>query len=206
MPLNRREFLATTARPGTQVAPSHQLRHHARRRARRVDARHLLPSRRQDIRGSHRAARELPAGPVLCGRRSIDHHADVPRVRDACGSPGRAVAAHAGVGPSRVSHAGRGARHVLGTPGVGVNGGQASNPHPREPVDRGAGEAEIVVRGAAITQARWTQLASTDITAHNTFEAPETVRPTTGDARVVGGRVVHTIAPASVTRIGLTVG
>ena len=67
-------------------------------------------------------------------------------------------------------------------------------------------ETEIVVRGASVTQARWTQLASTDITAHNTFEAPDVVRPTSGDARVVGGAVVHTVAPASVTRIDLTVG
>jgi alpha-N-arabinofuranosidase len=67
-------------------------------------------------------------------------------------------------------------------------------------------ETEIVVRGANVTQARWSQLSSTDVTAHNTFEAPDVVKPTTGEARVTGGAVVHTVAPASVTRIDLSIG
>jgi alpha-L-arabinofuranosidase len=67
-------------------------------------------------------------------------------------------------------------------------------------------ETEIVVRGANVTQARWSQLASTDVAAHNTFEAPDVVKPTTGEVRVTGGAVVHTVAPASVTRIDLSIG
>ena len=66
-------------------------------------------------------------------------------------------------------------------------------------------ETEFVVRGAAIRQARWTALSSPDLAAHNTFETPDAVRPTTGDAQVTGGTVVHRVAPASVTKLELTV-
>jgi alpha-L-arabinofuranosidase len=41
--------------------------------------------------------------------------------------------------------------------------------------------------------------------AHNTFEQPDTVRPATGDARVSGGGVAHTMPPKSVTKIELTI-
>ena len=67
-----------------------------------------------------------------------------------------------------------------------------------------ARETEIALRGANVVQARWTQLASTEIHAHNSFNAPDAVRPTSGDARLAGSTVVHTVAPASVTRIDLT--
>jgi alpha-N-arabinofuranosidase len=66
-------------------------------------------------------------------------------------------------------------------------------------------ETEIVVRGTTVTGAKWTQLASSEITAHHTFDALDVIRPTTGEARVAGGTVVHTVAPASVTKMELTV-
>jgi alpha-N-arabinofuranosidase len=66
-------------------------------------------------------------------------------------------------------------------------------------------ETEIVVRGASVTQARWTQLTAAEMNAHNTFEQPDAVRPTSGDARVSGGTAVHTVAPRSVTKIELTI-
>jgi alpha-N-arabinofuranosidase len=64
-------------------------------------------------------------------------------------------------------------------------------------------ETEIVVRGANVTQARWSQITASEMNAHNTFEQPDVVRPTSGDARVNGGTVVHTVAPKSVTKIEL---
>lgn len=66
-------------------------------------------------------------------------------------------------------------------------------------------EAEIVVRGAAIREARWTHLTSTDMAAHNSFERPTALEPTRGEARVSGGMVVHQIPAKSVVRMDLTV-
>jgi alpha-N-arabinofuranosidase len=65
-------------------------------------------------------------------------------------------------------------------------------------------ETEIVVRGASVAQARWTQLTAAEMNAHNTFEQPDAVRPTSGDARVSGGAVVHVVPAKSVTKIELT--
>ncbi len=66
-------------------------------------------------------------------------------------------------------------------------------------------EAEIVVRGAAVKEARWTHLTSTELNAHNSFERPEALMPTTGQAKVAGGTVVHQIPAASVVRLDLVV-
>jgi alpha-L-arabinofuranosidase len=64
--------------------------------------------------------------------------------------------------------------------------------------------AELIVRGGAISAAQWTTLAAQELNAHNTFETPNRVQPTTGAAQVTGGRVAHTFPPASVTKIEIT--
>ena len=66
-------------------------------------------------------------------------------------------------------------------------------------------EAEIIVRGAAVKEARWTHLTATELNAHNSFERPEALTPTTGQAKVAGGTVVHQIPSASVVRLDLIV-
>jgi alpha-L-arabinofuranosidase len=63
--------------------------------------------------------------------------------------------------------------------------------------------AEILVRGGTVTGAQWTSVGSTQLNAHNTFDAPTQVQPTSGAAQVAGGRVAHTFPPASVTKIEL---
>ena len=136
--------------------------------------------------------------------RSVHHDAHLSRVCHARRSPGRPIAAHAGVGPARGAHARRCTGQLLGPAGIGVAQNRRIvltlvNPAISEPR-----ETEIAVRGANVVQARWTQLASTEIHAHNSFDAPDAVRPTSGDARLAGSTVVHTVAPASVTRIDLT--
>jgi alpha-L-arabinofuranosidase len=63
--------------------------------------------------------------------------------------------------------------------------------------------AEILVRGGTVTGAQWTSVGSTQLNAHNTFDAPTQVQPTSGAAQVTAGRVAHTFPPASVTKIEL---
>jgi alpha-N-arabinofuranosidase len=66
-----------------------------------------------------------------------------------------------------------------------------------------AREAEIVVRGASATAARVTQLSASALNAHNTFDAPDVVKPSSGQARVGGAGVTVTVPAASVMRIDL---
>ena len=66
-------------------------------------------------------------------------------------------------------------------------------------------ETEVIVRGAAIKEARWTHLTADQTNAHNSFERPEALQPTRGQARVTGGVVVHQMPAKSVVRLDLIV-
>lgn len=66
-------------------------------------------------------------------------------------------------------------------------------------------ETEIVVRGVTIKEARVTTLAVGDIHAHNTFDNPHRVEPKEGQiASRSGSILVHNFAPASVTKLQIT--
>lgn len=75
------------------------------------------------------------------------------------------------------------------------------NPDLREPR-----EAEIVAGGARITAANARTLSESDVHAHNTFDRPREVEPRDEQTRVTGGRLIHRFAPASVTRLQITLG
>ena len=64
-------------------------------------------------------------------------------------------------------------------------------------------EAEVSVRGARISGGRATALKAADIRAHNSFDNPHAVEPVTAPVSG-GGQLVYTFAPASVTRLDLT--
>jgi alpha-N-arabinofuranosidase len=66
-----------------------------------------------------------------------------------------------------------------------------------------ARETEIVVRGANARAARVTQLAANALNAHNTFDAPDVVKPAEGQARVGAGIVTVNVPAASVMKIDL---
>ena len=86
-----------------------------------------------------------------------------------------------------------------------VNGKQltltVTNPHLGE-----AREAEVAVRGARIESARARVLAETDVHAHNTFANPRAVEPRDAQVKVGAGPLVYRFAPASVTRLSITLG
>ena len=74
------------------------------------------------------------------------------------------------------------------------------NPHIDRPIT-----TEVAVRGASISSARGTVLASGDIHDHNDFAHPNAVKPTAATtAQPSGGRLLHTFPPASVTTLQLT--
>ena len=60
------------------------------------------------------------------------------------------------------------------------------------------------VGGATIATANARTLAETDVHAHNTFDRPREVEPRDEQTRVIGGRLIHRFAPASVTRLQIT--
>ena len=69
------------------------------------------------------------------------------------------------------------------------------NPHVREPRD-----VELGIRGATATSATMATIAASDIHDHNTFEAPDVVRPRAAAAPAIrGGSAVLRLPPASVT-------
>ena len=75
-----------------------------------------------------------------------------------------------------------------------------TNPHMTE-----AREAEIAVRGARVASARARVLSESDVHAHNTFANPRAVEPRDEQIRAAGaGPLVHRFAPASVTRLSIT--
>jgi alpha-N-arabinofuranosidase len=85
------------------------------------------------------------------------------------------------------------------TGSASVRGGELTlsvvNPHASLPV-----EAEIDFGGtAAAGDVRGAVLASDDLTAHNTFDAPDALRPEPFTVEAFGPRGRHTFPPASVT-------
>ena len=65
-------------------------------------------------------------------------------------------------------------------------------------------ETEIALRGAGVKDVQVSTLAHADIHAHNSFANPEVIKPQTGKATVIGNTVRCSFAPASVTRLTLT--
>ena len=53
-----------------------------------------------------------------------------------------------------------------------------------------ARETEIALRGATAKSAKVTVLTAGEMNAHNTFESPDAVNPTTAEGRVTGGSVM----------------
>lgn len=74
-----------------------------------------------------------------------------------------------------------------------------TNPHLSEPR-----EAEVVVRGARVASARARVLAQSDVHAHNTFENPRAVEPRDEAITSGGAQLVYRFAPASVTRLQIS--
>jgi len=75
------------------------------------------------------------------------------------------------------------------------------NPHVSEPR-----ETSIVMRGASFKSGTATTLTHSDIHAHNTFEQREVVTPQTKPLEFRGGDLTYSFAPASVTRLTLSLG
>jgi alpha-L-arabinofuranosidase len=74
------------------------------------------------------------------------------------------------------------------------------NPHVSE-----ARETEISTRGATVRAASATVLTAPDIHAHNTFAHPHEVEPRAEQINLgAGGRLIYRFAPASVTRLQLS--
>ena len=74
------------------------------------------------------------------------------------------------------------------------------NPHATE-----ARETEVAIRGAAVQSGQATILAASDIHAHNSFENPRALEPRNEKLAVTaGGSLTYRFAPASVTRLQLT--
>jgi len=69
-----------------------------------------------------------------------------------------------------------------------------------------ARQVEIGLRGASITAARAVTLAAADAHAHNSFENPHAVEPRAEQVRAGGAKLVRVCAPASVTKLELTLG
>ena len=67
-----------------------------------------------------------------------------------------------------------------------------------------AREAEIAVRGGTIASAGATTLAATNVHDVNSFEHPDTIRPTTADVATHGSVLTYSFAPASVTKLEIT--
>jgi alpha-L-arabinofuranosidase len=84
-----------------------------------------------------------------------------------------------------------------------VNGKQltltVTNPHISE-----AREAEIAVRGARVESAAARVLAAPDVHAHNSFANPRAVEPRDEQVRAAAGAITYRFAPASVTRLSMT--
>ncbi|HLA96434.1 MAG TPA: alpha-L-arabinofuranosidase C-terminal domain-containing protein [Pyrinomonadaceae bacterium] len=74
------------------------------------------------------------------------------------------------------------------------------------PDAKNARETEINIGGAKITAASARVLSSTDIHARNSFENPNGLVPRNENVTIAaGGRLVYKFAPASVTRLTLTI-
>ena len=67
-----------------------------------------------------------------------------------------------------------------------------------------ARDAEIVIRGATVKSGSATVLTNSDIHAHNTFAAKDVVVPETKNVDIKGAALNYVFAPASVTKLSLT--
>ncbi len=65
-------------------------------------------------------------------------------------------------------------------------------------------ETEIAVHGATVKEASVTTLVAKDIHAHNSFDNPRAIEPQAAQAALKGGTLVYSFAPASVTRLQIT--
>ena len=73
------------------------------------------------------------------------------------------------------------------------------------PDARAARETEINVVGGRVASAQARVLGSADIRAHNSFQNPRGLEPRDETVNLgTGGRLVYRFAPASVTRLTLT--
>ena len=73
------------------------------------------------------------------------------------------------------------------------------NPHATE-----QREADVAIRGGSIASAEITVLKNTDIHAHNTFDHPDAVSTVSEKVAASGGTVRYAFAPASVTKLSIT--
>ena len=73
------------------------------------------------------------------------------------------------------------------------------NPHHNQPRD-----AEVTVRGASVGSCQSRVLASPDIRAHNTFANPRALEPIDGEVKTGGPTFRYRFAPASVTRLRIS--
>jgi alpha-N-arabinofuranosidase len=67
-----------------------------------------------------------------------------------------------------------------------------------------AREAEIAVRGATIKAVGVTTLTSSDVHAYNSFDNPRRIEPKQGQVTPKSGTLVYDFAPASVTRLQIS--
>jgi alpha-N-arabinofuranosidase len=67
-----------------------------------------------------------------------------------------------------------------------------------------AREAEIAIRGATIKAIKATTLSAGDIHDHNSFDNPRRVEPKDEAVAMKSGTLVYRFAPASVTRLQIT--
>ncbi|HEY8460063.1 MAG TPA: alpha-L-arabinofuranosidase C-terminal domain-containing protein [Blastocatellia bacterium] len=74
-----------------------------------------------------------------------------------------------------------------------------TNPDPKASM-----ETEIAILGANIKEVRVTTLTSKDIHAHNSFENPRVIEPQSSQATAKGRAMAYAFAPASVTRLQIT--
>ena len=76
-----------------------------------------------------------------------------------------------------------------------------TNPDPKQ-----TRETEIAIRGANLKAVKAITLTASDMHAHNTFENPRVIEPKEVSIRQSANGLVHSFAPASVTRLDITLG
>ena len=74
-----------------------------------------------------------------------------------------------------------------------------TNPDPKASV-----ETEVTIYGASVKEVSVTTLTAKDIHAHNNFDNPRAVEPQTSQAAAKGRALAYSFAPASVTRLQIT--
>ncbi|MGE0887259.1 MAG: alpha-N-arabinofuranosidase [Blastocatellales bacterium] len=74
-----------------------------------------------------------------------------------------------------------------------------TNPDPKAAI-----ETEIGIHGANVREVGVIALTASDIHAHNSFDNPRAIEPQTGQATIKSGSIICNFAPASVTRLQIT--